>query len=240
LAQFWYNEASGEAMLQRKRIGSADIAALLRREIVGGKLQLHDALPGERQLAETYGVSRGTVRQALARLEREKLVETRRGSGSYVVHSDAAPASALFGSARPLELIDARFALEPHICRLAVLHATPADFARAEVLLATMEASVGDPLEFSLADTRFHALLAESTNNALLVWMVAQINAVRSQEQWAHMRNITLNEAMITTYNEQHRAIFDAVRGRQPERAADLMKQHLETARLSLTRAAAT
>jgi DNA-binding FadR family transcriptional regulator len=227
-------------MLQRNKIGSAEIAALLRREILAGKLQLHDALPGERQLAETYGVSRGTVRQALARLEREKLVETRRGSGSYVVHSDAAPATALFESARPLELIDARFALEPHICRLAVLHATPADFARGEELLATMEASVDDPIEFSLADTRYHSLLAETTTNALLIWMVSQINAVRSQEQWAHMRNITLNAAMITTYNGQHRAILDAVRARQPERAAELMKQHLETARLSLTRAAAT
>lgn len=226
--------------LQRRKQGAADIAALLRREIVQGSLQLHDPLPAERQLAEDYGVSRGTIREALGRLERENLVVTRHGSGSYVAYAEAAPAPSLFESARPLELIDARFALEPHICRLAVLHATRADFERAEELLGRMEASVGDANGFAEADTRFHALLAETTNNSLLIWIVTQINAVRNQSQWAHMRTITLNAAMIERYNIQHREIFAAIRGREPEQAATLMKQHLETARLSLTRAVAT
>lgn len=227
-------------MLERKKKGAADIATHLRRQILNGALRLHDALPGERQLAETEGVSRGTVREALSRLEREALVETRRGSGTYVIYSEAAATSVLFASARPLELIDARFAIEPHICRLAVLHATAADFDRAEALLAQMEAAVGDPIEFSLADTRFHTLLAETTTNPLLIWMVSQINSVRSQEQWARMLHVTLKPATIETYNAQHRSVLDAIRHRAPDRAAALMRQHLETARLSLTRAAAT
>jgi GntR family uxuAB operon transcriptional repressor len=146
----------------------------------------------------------------------------------------------LFAGARPLELIDARFAIEPHICRLAVLHATSADFDRAEGLLARMESALEDPIEFSLADTRFHTLLAETTTNPLLIWMVSQINSVRSQEQWAQMLHVTLKPETIRAYNAQHRAVLDAIRSREPDRASALMKRHLETARLSLTRAAAT
>lgn len=224
----------------RRRIGAAELTAILRREIASGTLQPRDRLPPERLLAEMHGVARGTVREALNRLVREDLVEIRPGSGSYVVWKPEPRHGSVIENARPLELIDARFALEPHICRLAVLHARRQDFERADALLATMEASVEDPNGFSAADAEFHTLLAETTGNGLLLGMVSQINSVRDQEQWARMRRLTLTPQVIRTYNVQHRQILNAIRSREPERAAALMKEHLETARLSLTRAAAT
>ncbi len=223
-----------------KKPGATEIAGILRREITKGVLASKDRLPAERILAEKYGVARGTVREALNQLDSEGLVEIRAGSGTYVIYDPAERANAVISNARPLELIDSRFALEPHICRLAVLHATPDDFRKAEDLLSEMEASVSDPVVFSHADTRFHTLLAQTTSNSLLIWIISQINSVRNQEQWAHMRAITLDESIIAQYNKQHRQILNAIRTREPERAATLMKEHLETARLSLTRAAAT
>lgn len=223
-----------------KKPGATEIAGILRREITKGVLASKDRLPAERILAENYGVARGTVREALNQLDSEGLVEIRAGSGTYVIFDPAERANAVIANARPLELIDSRFALEPHICRLAVLHGTPEDFAKAEDLLAEMEASASDPVVFSHADTKFHTLLAQTTNNSLLIWIISQINSVRNQEQWAHMRAITLDEAIIAQYNKQHRQILNAIRTREPERAAILMKEHLETARLSLTRASAT
>jgi GntR family uxuAB operon transcriptional repressor len=224
----------------RKRIGAAEITAILRRQIASGQLQPRDRLPPERVLAEAHGVARGTVREALTRLAREGLVEIKPGSGTYVIWQPAPQADTVIENARPLELIDARFALEPHICRLAVLHARRQDFERAEELLARMELSETDPVGFSEADAEFHSLLAEVTGNGLLLGMVNQINSVRDHEQWARMKTLTLNPSIIQQYNAQHRQIVNAIRAREPERAAALMKDHLETARLSLTRAAAT
>jgi len=74
----------------------------------------------------------------------------------------------------------------------------------------------------------------------LLIWIIGQITSVRSQDDWTRMRQITLNPSIITQYNGQHRQILNALRTREPERAAKIMKEHLETARLSLTRAAET
>ncbi len=222
------------------KLGSADIASILRRDINKGVLASKDRLPAERSLADKYGVARGTVREALHRLAEEGLVEIRAGSGTYVTQNTADAINPIIETATPLELIDTRFALEPHICRLAVLHARETDIDEAENLLDQMEQCVGDPEQFSNLDSAFHALLVQSTRNQLLQWIVSQINSVRNREQWLHMRRVILNRATITQYNKQHREIVDALRARDPESAAMAMKDHLEAARLSLTRAIET
>ena len=231
-----------------EKLGAADIAAVLRREIAGEILHLHDRLPPERRLAGRFGVARGTVREALNRLASEGLVEVRAGSGTYVVRTPAAtgaPAAAAATDApvehaTPLELMDARFAIEPHVCRLAVLHGRRADFDALEALCTRMEHSTDDPAAFSAADTRFHRRLVECTRNGLLIWIVDQMTSVRGQAEWTKMRRLTLTDEIIALYNQQHCRILDAIRAREPDRAANLMKEHLETARLSLTRAAET
>lgn len=220
------------------RIGAADIAAMLRREIQRETYRLHDRLPPSRTLAATYGVARNTLRDALSTLETEGLLESRRGSGTYVTYRGGERRAPVIENANPLELMDARFALEPHICRLCVLHGQREDFERIEELCDRMEAAVTDPAAFAKADTHFHAGLASAARNNLLSWIIEQINTVRSLEEWSRMTSITLDEAMIREYNRQHRQILEAIRAREPERAATLMKEHLETARLSLTRAA--
>ncbi|MCY4463096.1 MAG: FadR/GntR family transcriptional regulator [Albidovulum sp.] len=224
-----------------RRTGSSEIASVLRSEISDNTWNEFDRLPPERELAARFGVSRGTVRDALAKLSKENLVEIRRSSGSFVTPCKRAEFTDLpFESIRPLELIDARFALEPHICRLAVLNARRADFEDLEVLLESMEAEVNDWISFSDLDAEFHARLVETTGNQLLLWMARQIDRVRIQDEWMRMRRLTLEPPIIVQYNSQHRRIVDAIRKRDPELAANIMKEHLETARLSLTRAAAT
>ncbi|MEE9335739.1 MAG: FCD domain-containing protein [Granulosicoccaceae bacterium] len=222
------------------RLGSTEIAGLIRAEIKQGDIGQHDRLPPERLLAAKYGVARGTIREALNRLAEENLVSIRPGSGTYITYDPEAAAHTVIMSARPLELIDARFALEPHLCRLAVLHARTQDLDEMEILMEQMETCGDDVIRFSVADTQLHTSLAESTGNTLLIWVVSQINSVRNQPEWSNMRQITLNAATMAVYNRQHRQILTAIRAREPEAAAAMMKEHLETARLSLTRSAST
>ena len=224
------------------RLGSSEIAAKLRREISRGTLTARERLLPERELADVYSVSRSTIREALNQLAQEGLVEIKRGSGTYVSaeQTTMSDITQLVENARPLEMIDARFALEPHLCRLAVLHARSVDLDAMERLVDAMEESLPDPNEFSTADKKFHSLLAQSTGNSLLIWFNTQIASVRNQEEWARMRHLTLNTETMAIYNKQHRQILNAIRTREPERAASLMKEHLETARLSLTRSAST
>ena len=137
-------------------------------------------------------------------------------------------------------MIDARFALEPHICRLAVLNGRREDFDKLEQLCDQMDRAKNDPIAFAEADSEYHHTLAMSTRNSLLMWLLGHISTMRSLDEWTRMRHLTLDHDIIERYNSQHRAILAAVRGREPERAATAMKNHLETARLSLTRVVET
>jgi len=220
--------------------GSAEIAAEMRRAIEGGQYRRFERLPASRDLAATLGVARNTLRDALYQLEREGLLETKPGSGTYVAAQPDPGTPSAVEEATPLELIDARFALEPHICRLCVLHGRREDLEALEALCEKMEASLHDPISFSEADTAFHRRLATTTRNNLLIWLISQINTVRSLDEWTRMRHLTLDETIITLYNTQHREVLNAIRAREPERAASKMKEHLETARLSLTRSLET
>ena len=76
-----------------RRVGAGDIAVHLRRRISGGELLRGERLPPERAFAEQFGVSRGTVRDALRRLEDGGFVEKRPGSGTYVAYSEVETAS---------------------------------------------------------------------------------------------------------------------------------------------------
>lgn len=220
------------------RRSSAVIAAEMRRSIQDGTWRRFERLPPSRELAQSLGVARNTLRDALAQLEREGLLETRPGSGTYVTAPEKDVLPAAVEEASPLELIDARFALEPHVCRLCVLHGRREDFEAMDALCQRMESSTTDFATFADADAEFHRTLAKATRNNLLIWLIGQINAVRSLDEWTRMRHLTLNAQIIAHYNLQHREILNALRSREPERAAVKMKEHLESARLSLTRAA--
>ncbi len=217
----------------------AEVATEIRQSIDDGIYQRFERLPPSRVLAEDLGVARNTLRDALYQLEKEGLLETRAGSGTYVTAANKDLVPSAVEEATPLQLIDARFALEPHICRLCVLHGRREDFELMDALCTRMENSVGNPVEFAEADTEFHRALAAATRNDLLIWLIGQINTVRSLDEWTRMRQLTLDNDIISVYNIQHRDTLNAIRNREPERAAQKMKEHLEAARMSLMRAAA-
>ena len=221
------------------KVGAGDIAIHVRRQIIGGDLLNGERLPPERAFAEQFGVSRGTVRDALRRLEEGGFVQKRPGSGTYVTYSDTETVS-IAQSTSPLELIDTRYALEPQIVRFAVLNATEQALDKAQTALEVMEHSELDPDSFSSSDEAFHLALAECTRNAMLVWITKRVSEVRKNSEWARMRQLTLSAGMIRRYNVQHREIFEAVRRRDAERGAKTMSTHLDLARRSLINAASS
>ncbi len=219
-----------------RHMNARDIAVDLRRRITTAHYAKDERLPPERAMADTYSVARGTVREALKTLEDMGFVERRAGSGTYVIWSNTNETNSVIETTRPLELVDARYAIEPQMCRLAVLHATEQDLALAEAHLGVMEAG-SDSRDFADIDERFHLALADAAHNPMIKWMMQRCHQVRAHAQWARMRTLTLTPTIIAKYNQQHRAIVNAIRARDPELAARAMREHLDTARRSLVEA---
>ena len=228
------------ARLAKPGSGVGAISAYLQRAIETGAYSEGDRLPPERQLAETFKAARSTVRRALDRLERDGLVSRRLGSGTFVGGSIAPGRrpSGLVDELSPLQLIEARMAVEPFTARLAVLHATRRTLDEMESVLAHAEASADDKDAFSKWDGEFHLLIAQASGNPLLLGVYRQINHVRLHAQWDAMKEKILTPEIIATYGRQHRGIFRAIHVRDAQLAQTLMIEHLETAREDLVKAA--
>ncbi len=214
--------------------GSAWITAQLRQAIIDGGYAHGEKLPAERQLASAFGASRTTIRTALDQLETERLVTRRVGAGTFVNFRPQGDAEDIVEMTSPLELIEVRLGVEPNMVRLAVLNATARDVERLTGAMARMEQYSTDSESFTLWDEEFHLLIAEATRNPLMVWIYRQINAVRSHSQWNAMKDKVLTPARIAEYNQQHAALYEAIRTRDIEAAVAIVTNHLHYARRQL------
>jgi DNA-binding FadR family transcriptional regulator len=218
--------------------GSANIAVALRHAISSGHYKFGEKLPTERELAERFRTSRGTIREALRQLEGLKMVRRRRGSGTFVTFLSEDAGSEVVNMTSPIELIDVRAALEPRMAHLAAINASNNDIERIRGALAQLEACGNDPVEFSRADETFHRFIAECTRNTLLMWFYRRINEIRGHTKWHGMRDKILDPARIAKYNQQHRMLFEAIRNRDAASAERVVTEHIADAKRHLLGAA--
>ncbi|MFD0986977.1 FadR/GntR family transcriptional regulator [Methyloligella solikamskensis] len=221
----------------KKRSGrnASSITDQLKNAIESGVYKKGSQLPPERDLAESFGAARSTVRRALDRLERAGFISRKVGSGTFVNWSAGLDAlEDISDAVSPLQLVEMRFAIEPYMTELAVQHATRQELKAMEELLDRLEALEHDKDAFSKWDAEFHLSLAEASRNPLIVFFYKQINEVRLHAQWDMQKEKTLHPARIATYNDQHREIFNALCERDAETAKGLIREHLTLARNDL------
>jgi GntR family uxuAB operon transcriptional repressor len=226
--------ATGAALDGAVRLGAMGIAARLRQAIHDGIYLQGERLPAERRMAESFGTSRSTVREALGVLEGDRMVARRIGSGTFVIWRPGSADSDVGEVTSPIELVDVRLALEPHMVRLATMNATPRDLARLAETLAAIEQAGDNPDRFTRFDRQFHERLAETTHNPLLVALYRQVNHVRGHRQWNAMKDKILTGERMHAYNDEHQALFAALAARDAETAAGIVTRHLERARRDL------
>lgn len=210
----------GDAAETRKDQGlAAEIATRLRDAIMAGDLASDERLPGEQELAERYGVSRPTVREALKRLAAQNLIRSRRGptGGTFVnriswgeAHDSLATLSMLvvgMQGADPAQIIEARLALLRTCVPFAVKRRDAAHVSR---MRAEAVAQRGDALsdeDFCASDVRFHRALADATGNPVLAFQMAGV--VEGMQPLLNM--ITYRARDREMIADGHEAIADAV-----------------------------
>jgi DNA-binding FadR family transcriptional regulator len=216
------------------------VADLLIAEITAGRLAPGDRLPGERELAQTYSVGRATVREALAYLQVQELVETRPASGTYVTEDAldrlAQDRTAPVPDAGPAAVLAARAITEPAIARLAA-QAAPHASERLTQLIEVMDASMdpADPEQrrrWSGADRIFHRELAVLTGNPVLAGIADQIARTMDEPLWRRLRDESIaTPGRTQLYLAEHRLIADAVLNGDPDSAETHARQHIHRAR---------
>jgi DNA-binding FadR family transcriptional regulator len=212
----------------------------LLAQIVSGDWPSGQRLPTERALSLEYGIGRSVVRRVLAELKRERLITQTVGSGTYVaaVAPSPVPASdAAFAvdaaDVSPAELMAARIAIEPALVAMVIAHATPADFARMDECNDRAEAAATLE-EFEVWDARLHEAVADAAHNAFVGSMQRLINQVRSQENWAALKRRSVTPQRRLQYQQDHRALVEALRQRDLDAAREACTGHLQRVRANM------
>jgi GntR family transcriptional regulator, transcriptional repressor for pyruvate dehydrogenase complex len=225
------------------------LAERLQRQILSGTYAPGAALPTERDLVTTTGLSRGSVREALRILEAQGLVLTRPGryGGSVVSQlSDARLTGQieLFAKRRsvPLHaLVEARQALEPMVAWLAARHRTAEDLQMLKAISIRLdEAAVDDLPGFLEHNASWHTALAAASHNDLLRAFTASISGLMLEA--SRIENFASADVR-KLVTQAHRRILQAIEAqdadaarRRAERDIQAYAQHLEAALKSAER----
>lgn len=210
-----------------------DIEAGLR----SGRFKIGDQLPGERILAESYGISRASVREAMRLLDAMGVLRSsnRSGpkSGAVIVSEPSAGLSAtlrlhIASSRLPVaEIVEARILLETWAARTAAQHDDPAGIQRARELLEAMDAPGIEPEAFHALDAQFHLALSALAGNTVIETIMDSLrgsirgyikDALDALGEWP---------VVLEQLRAHHHAIFDAVEAKDAERAAELLRSHI-------------
>lgn len=220
--------------IKRRRL-SDQVSAQIQDRVASGDLRSGDKLPPERELAESFGVSRGAVREALRNLERSGLVALQAGSrgGAFIGEGDPSLIGDSFRNLYQLgcvsidDLTEARLWLASTVVRIACERATEADLAaltanvdQAERLFKARRYE--DKIDVHI---EFHNLLALTTRNAVMVMLMGAVMEV--MRDFAHAAGGERNDLTIRA----RRRLLDALRRRDVEEAIAAMTDHLEDLR---------
>ncbi|RDU97463.1 FadR/GntR family transcriptional regulator [Trinickia dinghuensis] len=197
-------------------------------------------LPSERQLAERYGVSRNTVREALQRLVARDLLRSRRGAGVYVTDrlrsGIVSPWGQLVAEHPALreDILEFRHVLEGATAYFAALRADAADLERIRALMSELARAreADDKAAEADADAKLHDVIARASHNTMFLHLHASV--VGMLREHIAISGTGLRERYEDASEHllmQHRALCEAILARRPEQARTAMQAHIDFVR---------
>src|SRR4051794_9677441 len=210
---------------------SSSIADQIRQAIVTGRLEQGQRLPPERELAEQFGVSRVTVRDALRALEAMGLIEVRVGArgGAFVT----VPTGSIVGqtmsdmmmmsAVTPEDIVEARLVVELGTVTLACARATDEDLAELQDLAERSQSALAAKTYTRELSWDFHALVAKAAHNGAIEGLTSSFRSSLSMHPIRTREGARAHSLTV----EEHARIFEAIERHDGETARREMATHL-------------
>ena len=212
---------------------SSQIAEQIRSSILAGDFSPGDKLPPERELAEMFGVSRPSVREALNVLASSGLVMSYQGGGTVVMSlvetSSGNPLSELIRveQERALDVIEVRKGLESWTAFYAAERALPEDLRRMEEIVSAMKRNLEGLSPSEDLDANLHIVIARATHNIVWLHLMQSLFDAMKEFQQGVWRAVYLTGEDHHLLYDHHRIIVEAIKARNAEAARDAMLTHL-------------
>lgn len=222
--------------IERKSVAE-QVAHRILDIVRDGGLKPGDPLPAERDLAQTLGVSRPSVREAIRGLAILGIVRTRQGGGAQITALDA---DALLGPIQfylslegmnVRELYDARQLIESDVARRAAERMTDAELDALAAILAAQQGTLDDPDAFRTSDFEFHLALWSGARNGFLKRIGESLNVIGLEFR----RRASETPGVLEQSLRDHAALLEALRARHPDAAAEAASRHMANVYRSTT-----
>jgi GntR family transcriptional repressor for pyruvate dehydrogenase complex len=214
-----------------------EVQRQLEVALLDGRYPANSKLPSERMLAEQFGVSRNTIREALQRMVARGLLRSRPGAGMFVGDqlrtSTSSPWSQLVVDQPALlnDVLEFRRVLEGATAYYAALRGTEDEHAGIRALLSGLEqARLGeqDSAEATL-DAQLHEAIALASHNSMFLHLHASVLGILREHITLNGSNLRALDAEVSSQLlQQHRAICQAICSRRPEAARTAMQAHID------------
>ncbi|MGQ3001100.1 MAG: FadR/GntR family transcriptional regulator [Hydrogenophaga sp.] len=213
---------------------SERVADALTAEIRSGRLRPGDKLPTEPELAEQFSVSRTVVREAVSRMKSVGLVDSRQGSGVYVLEATIPPlsfdASYAVSKEAVIQMVEVRRALEAEVAGLAAQRRTAADVRQIRQAIATLDKAVeagGDGVQ---EDVAFHRAIADAASNPFLLSTLQYLSRFLHGATRVTRANEARRGDFARQVKEEHQAILAAIEASDPAAARAAAFDHMNNA----------
>jgi GntR family transcriptional repressor for pyruvate dehydrogenase complex len=224
--------AAGESLPEQ-------VARRIEAVIGAGSITPGTRLPSERELAQIFGVSRLSVREAVHRLEALDLVVVRRGAGTFVARRAPVPTNdpadtPLAKSMNVEELFEVRRLLEPAAARWAALRVDRRSLQGLQRVAERFEAAVGAPQQsieqLVLCDVALHVEIARCAENVLLARLLEGLHDLNRAQLDYSLRGEGRGAETVA----EHRRIVEAIAAGEGDTARQAMLMHLSAAEVSI------
>ncbi len=222
-----------------------EVGLQIEELLYSGVFKAGERLPSERELSERFDSSRATIREAIIMLELKGLVVVKQGAGIYFIDSPEKITQRTIiphSDIGPFELMQGRQIIESNIAGFA---ATQIKINELRELKRTLDMQAqelhGDSEKFEELDRTFHTLIADSTQNRVLINQAAEMwRNVRIQNPlWKALNEKYLHEPSLKeSWLNDHKRIFIALQRRSAEEAKQAVWQHIENSKQELLKIA--
>jgi len=208
---------------------SEDIANQIKRLIVDGKLKPGDQLPPERELIKQLGVSRPSLREALNSLVTMGFLEIRQAKRTFVksvaskLIEDPLALLIKADTQKIFDLIEVRKAIETWAAYHAAQKASGEDIERLDTIIREMKRAFEEGRSWEKEDADFHLAIAKATHNTIHMHIMSGIYDLLRES----MSKIFISRDQVKKLMNHHQQIFNAIKGRSPEKARQKTLDHL-------------
>lgn len=211
---------------------SEEVSGDLQRRIARGDLKPGDRLPTEKALGKVFGVSRAVVREAVARLKADGLIETRQGSGAFVVEAPKTINLRFWQGAGPeleelRDIFELRAMVEGAVAELAAQRRDKKDLKAMAEQLRIMDEALAEGRDGTEADDNFHIAMARATHNSYIGRLVEFLGRHFSDSRKLSWQGTRRELAHPQEAQREHRALLDAIAAGNAEAARRCAQDHL-------------